>query len=119
MSLVLRDWFGDGNYVSEASFVEPLGLQVYGPDWEFHRRVSGQGSSDYICANARLIAASPDLYEAAKAALAHVKDRKTRRKLRDAIAKVETCAPLTNESKPATKSARRPTLDHGTDGQAT
>ena len=53
-----------------ASFVEPLGLQVYGPDWKFG--IHDQEKSSYLCANARLIAAAPELLEALKSSIAYV-----------------------------------------------
>lgn len=43
-----------------APFVEPLGLQVYGPDWSMDGAHDGP-DSNFIPANARLIAAAPDL----------------------------------------------------------
>lgn len=61
MCHVISDGYGDGNYPGYASFVEPLGLQVYGPDWKHNRAISGPDCK-YIAANARLIAAAPDLF---------------------------------------------------------
>lgn len=53
--------WGEPAYTSYASFVEPIGLQVYGPDWHHDRRHNGP-ESNYIAANARLIAAAPRMY---------------------------------------------------------
>lgn len=44
----------------QACFVEPMRLQVYGPDWKHTKEMSGP-DSDYICANAALIALAPFL----------------------------------------------------------
>lgn len=67
VSTVIIDRHGDGGYVAESCFVEPLGLQVFGPDWEHNRECCGQREgNNFICANARLIAAAPDLLEAIK-----------------------------------------------------
>jgi hypothetical protein len=63
----IRDLNGDGGYVSHASFVHfgRYDLMVFGEDWDFGRKHSGP-QSDYICANAYLIAAAPDLLAACK-----------------------------------------------------
>ena len=73
-----------------ASFVEPLGLQVYGPDWKDDEH--DKAESDYISANARLIAAAPDLLIACRAAATHLKSDRAQRCLevvRAAIAKAD------------------------------